>query len=256
MPLDVDRVAELPWAAQQILNARPRRVLDLASPKLLALWLAENSGAEVVATDAWDEEIETWWQLVSAADPRGRRFDGLTLEVADGTALPYQSGEFDAAYSVSVIEHIPGNGDAAAMAELERVLRPGGTLALTFPFREHFEEESVHHDLYGQRYQGEPIFFQRHYSLDAVQRRLLAGRRFEVLSQGLWRKAGVERAQRGLHRLTPARWELGRYLGPALPLIGARALSPVDVSAPGANNVMFLLLRRTRDELGPATASA
>jgi SAM-dependent methyltransferase len=177
--------------------------------------------------------------------------------VADGTALPYRSGEFDAAYSVSVIEHIPGNGDTAAMAELERVLSPGGTLALTFPFRERLEEEFVHHDLYGQRYRGEPIFFQRHYSLEAVQERLLQGRRFEVVSQGLWRKAGVERAQRGLHRLTPARWELGRYLGPVLPVIGARALSPpVDVSEPGASNVMFLLLRRTPDELGPAAASA
>jgi SAM-dependent methyltransferase len=257
MPLDVDRVAELPWAARQILNARPRRVLDLASPKLLGLWLAENSGAQVVATDAWEAEVETWKRLAKAADPHGRRFGALRLEMADGTALPYQSGEFDAAYSVSVIEHIPGNGDTAAMAELERVLRPGGTLALTFPFRERFEEEFVHHDLYGQRYRGEPIFFQRHYSLEAVQERLLNGRQFEILSQGLWRKAGVERAQRRLHRLAPARWEVGRYLGPVLPLIGARALSPpVDVSEPGANNVMFLVLRRTRDELGPAAAAS
>lgn len=257
MPLDVDRVAELPWAAEQMLTAQPRRILDLASPKLLALWLAENSGAEVVATDAWDAEITTWRQLARAADPRGSRFDALRLEVADGTALPYQPGEFDTAFSVSVIEHIPGNGDAAAMAELERVLRPGGTLALTFPFRERFEEEFVQHDLYGQRYEGEPIFFQRHYSLEAVRKRLLAGRKFEVLSQGLWRKGGVEHAQKGLHRLTPARWELGRFLGPVLPVIGARALSPpVDVSEPGANNVMFLLLRRTRDDIGPAAVSA
>jgi SAM-dependent methyltransferase len=257
MPLDVDRVAELPWAAEQMLTAQPRRILDLASPKLLALWLAESSGAEVVATDAWDAEITTWRRLASADDPRGRKFDSLRLEVADATALPYEPGEFDAAFSVSVIEHISGDGDTAAMAELERVLRPGGTLALTFPFRKRFEEEFVQHDLYGQRYEGEPIFFQRHYSLEAVQRRLLAGRKFQVLAQGLWRKAGVDHAQKGLHRLTPARWELGRFLGPILPVIGARALSaPVDVSEPGANNVMFLLLRRTRDESGPAATSA
>jgi SAM-dependent methyltransferase len=257
MPLDVDRVAELPWAAEQMLAAQPRRILDLASPKLLALWLAENSRAEVVATDAWGAEITTWSRLASAADPGGNRFDALRLEVADGTALPYQRGEFDAAFSVSVVEHVPGNGDTAVMAELERVLRPGGTLALTFPFRDRFEEEFVQHDLYGQRYEGEPIFFQRHYSLEAVRERLLAGRKFEVLAQGLWRKAGVEHAQRRLHRLTPARWELGRFLGPILPVIGARALSaPVDVSEPGPNNVMFLLLRRTRDENGPAATSA
>lgn len=253
MPLDVDRVAELPWAAEQVLNTGARRVLDLASPKLLALWLAESSGAEIVATDAWDAEVTSWRRLASAADPRGRRFATLRLEVADGTALPYRSGEFDAAYSVSVIEHIPGDGDGLAMAELARVLRPGGTLALTFPFRERFEEEFVRHDLYGRRYEGEPIFFQRHYSLEAVHDRLLSGRGFEVLVQGLWRKAGVGGVQKNLHRLVPARWELGRYLGPVLPLIGARALSPaVDVREAGADNVMFLLLRRTSGEPGTA----
>jgi SAM-dependent methyltransferase len=252
MPLDIDRVAELPWAAEQMLSSRPRQILDLASPKLLALWLAENAGAEVVATDVWEAEVASWKQLVRAADPRGRRFGRLSLEVADGTALPYPAAAFDAAYSVSVIEHIAGDGDRQAMAELERVLRPDATLALTFPFREHFEEEFASHDLYGKRYEGKPLFFQRHYSLEAVRDRLLAGRAFEVLAQGIWRKAGVEGAQTALHRLVPARWEVGRYLGPILPLIGARALGPaVGAHEPGPNNVMFLLLRRTADELPP-----
>lgn len=61
---------------------------------------------------------------------------------------------FDAAYSVSVIEHIPGDGDGVAMAQLERVLRPGGRLALTFPFRFEHVDEFVEHDLYGQRFTG------------------------------------------------------------------------------------------------------
>jgi SAM-dependent methyltransferase len=184
MPLDVDRVAELPWAGQQMLNARPALVLDLASPKRLALWLAENGGAEIVATDIWGAEVASWERLTRAADPRGHRFARLRLETADGRALPYGQAAFDAAYAVSVIEHIPGDGDTQAMAELERVLRSGATLALTFPFRGRFEEEFVRHDLYGRRYEGEPIFFQRHYSLDAVRDRLLAGRAFEVVSQG------------------------------------------------------------------------
>jgi SAM-dependent methyltransferase len=257
MPLDIDRVAELPWAGEQMLNAGPRRILDLASPKLLALWLAEKAAADVVATDIWDVEVASWKRLVRAADPRGRRFGRLSLEVADAKALPYPPGRFDAAYSVSVLEHIPGDGDTQAMAELERVLRPGGTLALTFPFRERFEEEFVRHDLYGQRYEGEPIFFQRHYSLDAVHDRLLDGRDFEVLAQGLWRKAGVEGAQKTMRRLVPAHLELGRYLGPVLPVIGARALSPaVDVREPGRDNVMFLLLRRTVGDFRPDARSS
>ncbi len=70
-----------------------------------------------------------------------------------------------------MIEHIPGDGDAQAMSELARVLRPGALLVLTFPYRKQFEDEFVEHDLYGTRFEGEPIFFCRHYSGDAVQER-------------------------------------------------------------------------------------
>ena len=158
MPLDVDRVRELPWVAARILRAQPKRVLDIASPKLLASWLTAR-GLEVVATDVWAQEVEDWRRLTGGA---------LTLETADATQLTYDDASFDAAYSASVIEHIPGAGDTAAMAELARVLKPGGLLALTFPFaREHYDEH-VEHDLYGERYTGTPIFFQRHYSAASV----------------------------------------------------------------------------------------
>jgi len=40
--------------------------------------------------------------------------------------LPYQDGEFDAALSCGVLEHVPD--PAGSLAELARVLRPGGTL--------------------------------------------------------------------------------------------------------------------------------
>ena len=69
------------------------------------------------------------------------------LEAADATALPYPDGGFDAAVSVSVIEHIRGNGDTTAMRELARVLRPGGTLVLTFPYGAEPADVTVEHDI-------------------------------------------------------------------------------------------------------------
>src|SRR5688572_24858926 len=83
MPLDVDRVAELPWAAARIAQPRPHRVLDVAGPKLLACWLAEHTATAVVATDLWEAEIARWRTLVNAVDPTGRRFGRLQLETAD-----------------------------------------------------------------------------------------------------------------------------------------------------------------------------
>ena len=80
MPLDVDRVVELPWTGELVAEAAPSRVLDLASPKLLACWLAEHTSADVVATDLWPAEIERWrspcssrgteWSAVPATDAR------------------------------------------------------------------------------------------------------------------------------------------------------------------------------------------
>jgi SAM-dependent methyltransferase len=237
MPLDVDRVVELPWVASRVLRARPRRVLDIASPKLLACWLADRGGVEeVVATDVWEQEVKDWRQLT--------RVDGLRLEPADATKLPYEDASFDAAYSASVIEHIPGDGDATAMAELARVIRPGGVLALTFPYGREHADEFVEHDLYGTRYTGTPLFFQRRYSAASVESRLLGGGAFTVLERGRWRKAAVQEAQGRLHRIVPARLEIGRFLGPLLMALGARALTDGPVDDPAPDNVMRLLLRR------------
>lgn len=52
----------------------------------------------------------------------------ITFEQADVTRLPYPDGLFDAVFSWGVVVHIPDF--AAAAAELVRVLRPGGRLAL------------------------------------------------------------------------------------------------------------------------------
>ena len=49
----------------------------------------------------------------------------------DATRLPFPDGTFDRVIASEVLEHIPDDG--AAFAELARVLRPGGTLAVTVP---------------------------------------------------------------------------------------------------------------------------
>jgi SAM-dependent methyltransferase len=237
MPLDVDRVAELPWVAEQVLRERPARVLDIASPKLLACWLVDRGGiAEVVATDVWAQEIEDWRRLAG-------RIAGLWLEVADATALPYPDGSFDAVYSASVLEHIRDDGDITAAREIARVLRPGGFAALTVPYAREHRDEYVDHDLYGEPYVGQPIFFQRHYDAASVQR-LLADGALAVVERGIWRKEGVQEARSRVPRFIPARWEVGRFLGPGLMVLGARAMHDAPVDEPGDENVLRLLLRK------------
>jgi ubiquinone/menaquinone biosynthesis C-methylase UbiE len=51
--------------------------------------------------------------------------------VADGQQLPFPDATFDRIIAAEVMEHIPDDEQAAA--ELARVLKPGGTIAITVP---------------------------------------------------------------------------------------------------------------------------
>lgn len=57
----------------------------------------------------------------------------VKLHTADATALPFTSGSFDFIYSYHVLEHIPRYRDA--LAEMNRVLAPGGGLWIGTPNR-------------------------------------------------------------------------------------------------------------------------
>lgn len=58
---------------------------------------------------------------------------GAELRQGDALAMPYDAETFDAVVSVSMLEHLPEPG--AAIAEMLRVLKPGGVLAIGFPCR-------------------------------------------------------------------------------------------------------------------------
>ena len=67
-----------------------------------------------------------------AAGPRDARQGSLGHAVmADATALPYPDTCFDRIIAAEVLEHV--DDDEQAIAELARVLRPGGTIAVTIP---------------------------------------------------------------------------------------------------------------------------
>lgn len=51
--------------------------------------------------------------------------------VADATRLPFAATSFDAVLCAEVLEHLPDH--RSALAEIARVLRPGGLLALSVP---------------------------------------------------------------------------------------------------------------------------
>ncbi|MEW6307074.1 MAG: class I SAM-dependent methyltransferase [Verrucomicrobiota bacterium] len=56
--------------------------------------------------------------------------------VADGTRLPFSSGSAECVISSEVLEHV--ENDRQAIAEIARVLAPGGAFVVTFPHRQFY----------------------------------------------------------------------------------------------------------------------
>jgi arsenite methyltransferase len=67
-------------------------------------------------------------QMLAAAARRCAGNHNVTLYEADATAVPVDDAAFDRAFSVQVIEYVPD--ETAALAELRRVVRPGGRVVV------------------------------------------------------------------------------------------------------------------------------
>ena len=109
------------------------RLLDLGSGLGRHAYAAARHGARVTAVDLVGSELAEVRVMFNAMEATGetppRRFAGAVQ--ADAARLPFPAGAFDRVIAAEVFEHL--GDDAAAMAELARVVRPGGTIAVTVP---------------------------------------------------------------------------------------------------------------------------
>ena len=111
------------------------RVLDLGCGAGRHAFEAYRRGARVTALDYSAAELKDVKAMLGALSDE----EAATLPVSswgacangDATQLPFADGVFDRVIAAEVLEHIPA--DETAIAELARVLRPGGTMAITVP---------------------------------------------------------------------------------------------------------------------------
>jgi ubiquinone/menaquinone biosynthesis C-methylase UbiE len=118
------------------LGLRPGdRVLDLGCGFGRHAFEAARRGARVVAVDRGDVELKevdhTFAAMSDAGEITGVAARSAGAVQGDALALPFRNGAFDRVIAAEVLEHI--DDDRAALRELARVLRPGGTMAVTVP---------------------------------------------------------------------------------------------------------------------------
>ena len=110
------------------------KVLDLGCGFGRHAFEAARRGAHVVALDAGRDEVEgvaaTFAAMLEAGELRTSDLHTACVQ-GDALHLPFPDATFDRVICSEVLEHIPG--DLEAMSELARVLRPGGTMAITVP---------------------------------------------------------------------------------------------------------------------------
>jgi SAM-dependent methyltransferase len=109
------------------------RVLDMGCGAGRHAFEMYRRGGDVVAFDQDGDELAGVLEIFAAMKQAGEVLDGAEADIKQGDALqlPFVDAEFDRVVAAEVLEHIPD--DQAAIAELARVLRPGGTMAVTVP---------------------------------------------------------------------------------------------------------------------------
>jgi SAM-dependent methyltransferase len=108
-------------------------VLDMGAGAGRHAFEVYRRGAHIVALDYSLADLKDVSGLFAAMTDAGEAPAGTVAATVngDGTRLPFLDDTFDRIICSEVMEHIPD--DSAAAAELARVLKPGGTIAVTVP---------------------------------------------------------------------------------------------------------------------------
>jgi len=151
---------------------------------------------------------------LARAHSRSRPGAGLSFAMANLERIPLASGSFDVVLCVETLEHVPDHG--AAIAELHRVLMPGGIFIVSVPTEKNELRGSYKQQLQWHEKSGHLHSFSREelgHLLEAagfsICRRIwvdmLGGRvRHAIVSGALWRTARAARKPGAICQRRPA----------------------------------------------------
>jgi ubiquinone/menaquinone biosynthesis C-methylase UbiE len=115
------------FAFSAVAEVRPHRVLEVGGGEgELAERIRAELGVEVIGVDQSERMVEI------------QRLKGIDARLGDVQELPFAGGEFDVAVAAWMLYHVPDL--ERALAELARVLRPGGRLVAVTNALDHLHE--------------------------------------------------------------------------------------------------------------------
>jgi SAM-dependent methyltransferase len=240
LPVSYWRAVEFSYVWRHLSCGEGARVLDLGSPKDLAIFLARYRKIEMVAVDILPRAVALSKRYAAAQRLDGKGVGMVRSEQQDGRHMSYDDGCFDAAFSVSVLEHIPDGGDTDAVRELVRVVKPGGLILFTVPYDVGYRETFVNESVYERAQQGsESVFFERHYDEKTLHERLLSMPGTRVIDVELWGEGAI----RVEHFLNQHAW-LRNLISPIEVFLAAIFLRRISPKRGGRPMAAFATLQK------------
>ena len=115
------------FAFAAVAEAKPQRVLEVGGGEgELAERIHDELGAEVIGIDQSERMVEI------------QRSRGIDARVGDVQELPFADGDFDVAVAAWMLYHVPDLD--RGLAELARVLKPGGRFVAVTNSADHLRE--------------------------------------------------------------------------------------------------------------------
>lgn len=113
--------------SSKLLDVKGKKVLEFGCNVGATAIVLAHLGAKVTALDVQERFVKV---ASLNAERYGFRSNIDLSHVPDTTRLPYPSGSFDVVSCNSVLEYVPPEALPAVLREVDRVLAPGGTLAI------------------------------------------------------------------------------------------------------------------------------
>ncbi|MHA1344564.1 MAG: methyltransferase domain-containing protein [Promethearchaeota archaeon] len=165
-PMNYVRIMEIPLTFVLLRASKADKILDLSSPKILSLYYNLLKYPNIIASDIEDYFVKDF-EVFS-------KFTGLNMKTAifDITkGFPFPENSFDRIFSISVLEHIPYEGDKEALKQILHYLKPSGIAVITLPaFHKYIEEWVYSKNFYWNTVKNKngAYFYQRRYNLNTI----------------------------------------------------------------------------------------
>lgn len=109
------------WFSLEFEQRKNIRILEVGCGSGANLWMLAKEGFSVFGLDSSQTGLE-----IARDHLQGKWGVQARLECGSVTTLPYEAGFFDAVIDVVTLQHLNLHDSATALAEIRRVLKPGG----------------------------------------------------------------------------------------------------------------------------------